>query len=536
MMPLKIAGIDINKYSSTLRGMSYSLTLIDENLRVLYQRRSIPFPFMIRFIRMTKPKYLALDSIQEIAPNKKALTRLFELLPKDTEIVQVTMISDKSSVRLSKLISDNIEKVEKKLDSLETSYYCAVLALKGFGYVVRPFYDHVKLSVSRSHHPGKGGQSQMRYQRLNQVYVREVTEEIKNKLDECGMDYDLFMRKTKYGYLKGLFFIYDDIDKVKKIVREIPEKDVKIIIKRNVGGFIYTSINKKGVFEAIRKNRPMIVGIDPGITTGVACIDLSGNILLLKSGKELSKSEILKELLDVGRPVLVCSDVHPAPSFVEKIASTMKVPVYTSGKILSSSEKKKIVEEFINKCGKTIVVKSPHERDALAAAIKAFMNFRNKFQKVEDKISKEGIPVSPDEVKAMVMMGQSISDAIRSLISSKEHTEKRISKAKEVERPSYERELEALNRKLQRYKDEIEVLKRENEELRNSLMAWKKEMEKLEAILEKRTREVYLKIAKDEEIKKRDRIIRELREENRALKNEIERMKNEIESMWNLKS
>ncbi|MHA1860260.1 MAG: DUF460 domain-containing protein [Candidatus Asgardarchaeia archaeon] len=534
-MSLKVAGIDINKYSSSLKEMSYSLTLIDENLRVLYQRRSISFPFMVRFIRMTKPKYLALDNIQEIAPNKKALTRLFELLPKDTEIVQVTMISDKSSVRLSKLVSENIEKVEKKLDSLETSYYCAVLALKGFGYVVRPFYDHVKLSVSRSRHPGKGGQSQMRYQRLNQVYVREVTEEIKNKLDEYGMDYDLFMRKTKYGYLKGLFFIYDDIDKVKKIVKEIPEKDVKIIVKRNVGGFIYTSINEKGVFEAIRKDRPMIVGIDPGITTGVACIDLSGNILLLKSGKELSKSEILKELLSVGRPVLVCSDVHPAPSFVEKIASTMKVPVYTSGKILSSSEKRRIVEEFINKYDKTIVVKSPHERDALAAAIKAFMNFRNKFQKVDDKISKERIPVSPDEVKAMVMMGQSISDAIRSLISSKEHPEKRISKVKEVEPPSYERELEALNRKLQRYKDEIEVLRRENEGLRDSLMRLKKEIERLEAILERRTREIYLKIAKDEEIKKRDRIIKELREENRALKNEIERMKNEIEGMWSLK-
>ncbi|MHA1627270.1 MAG: DUF460 domain-containing protein [Candidatus Asgardarchaeia archaeon] len=534
-MSLKVAGIDINKYSSILKEMSYSLTLIDENLRVLYQRRSISFPFMVRFIRMTKPKYLALDSIQEVAPNKKALTRLFELLPKDTEIVQVTMISDKSSVRLSKLVSENIEKVEKKLDSLETSYYCAVLALKGFGYVVRPFYDHVKLSVSRSRHPGKGGQSQMRYQRLNQVYVREVTEEIKNKLDEYGMDYDLFMRKTKYGYLKGLFFIYDDIDKVKKIVKEIPEKDVKIIVKRNVGGFIYTSINEKGVFEAIRKDRPMIVGIDPGITTGVACIDLSGNILLLKSGKELSKSEILKEFLSVGRPVLVCSDVHPAPSFVEKIASTMKVPVYTSGKILSSSEKRRIVEEFINKYDKTIVVKSPHERDALAAAIKAFMNFRNKFQKVDDKISKERIPVSPDEVKAMVMMGQSISDAIRSLISSKEHPEKRISKVKKVEPPSYERELEALNRKLQRYKDEIEVLRRENEELRDSLMRWKKEIERLEAILERRTREIYLKIAKDEEIKKRDRIIKELREENRALKNEIERMKNEIEGMWSLK-
>ncbi|MHA1506181.1 MAG: DUF460 domain-containing protein [Candidatus Asgardarchaeia archaeon] len=534
-MSLKIVGIDLNKYSSNLKEMSYSLTLIDENLRVLYQRRSISFPYLIRFIKMSKPKYLALDNIQEIAPNKKALTRLFELIPKNTEIVQVTMISDRSSVRLSKLVSENIEKVDKKLDSLETSYYCAVLALKGFGYVIRPFYDHVKLSVSRSRHPGKGGQSQMRYQRLNQIYVREATEEIKKKLDEYGIEYDLFMRKTKYGYLKGLFFIYDDLNRVKKILREIPEMDVKISVKRNVGGFIYTSINERGVFEAIRKNKPMIVGIDPGITTGIACIDLSGKVLLLKSGKELSKSEILKELLSVGRPMLICSDVHPAPSFVEKIASTMKVPVYTSGKILSLSEKKKIVEDFINKYDKTVVVKSSHERDALAAAIKAFMNFRNKFQKVEDKISKEGIPVPPDEVKAMVMMGQSISDAIKNIISSKESPEKRISKVKEVEPPSHERELEILNRKLQRYRDEIKVLRRENEELRNSLKRERKEIERLEAILERRTKETYLKIARDEEIKKRDRIIRELREEIRALKNEIERMKNEIESMWNLK-
>ncbi|MGZ7095706.1 MAG: DUF460 domain-containing protein, partial [Methanobacterium sp.] len=53
----------------------------------------------------------------------------------------------------------------------------------------------------------------------------------------------------------------------------------------------------------------IIVGFDPGLTVGIAILDLNGNVISSKSFKEISRSEIIKHIISYGKAVLVATDV-----------------------------------------------------------------------------------------------------------------------------------------------------------------------------------------------------------------------------------
>ena len=61
------------------------------------------------------------------------------------------------------------------------------------------------------------------------------------------------------------------------------------------------------------KERPIIVGLDPGIKTGIALIDLNGNLIITKSSKNFSKSKISEFILNFGNPIIFSCDVSPLP-------------------------------------------------------------------------------------------------------------------------------------------------------------------------------------------------------------------------------
>ena len=57
--------------------------------------------------------------------------------------------------------------------------------------------------------------------------------------------------------------------------------------------------------ERIHKShRPIIVGFDPGLTVGIAILDLKGNLISLESFKEIRRSEIVSHIIDYGITVL----------------------------------------------------------------------------------------------------------------------------------------------------------------------------------------------------------------------------------------
>jgi len=168
----------------------------------------------------------------------------------------------------------------------------------------------------------------------------------------------------------------------------------------------------------MREGRPLIVGIDPGTTSGVAAFDLDGNLLLIKSGKNLSKSDIAKIVSSVGNPIIVASDIKPMPKSVERIATSFSARAIEPGETFSRKEKSEEAHAYMKSGGKAWA--NRHERDALVSVIYAWKQVRPLVARINSRLRKARIadrPVS-DRIKAEVILRKkSIDSAIKVALS-----------------------------------------------------------------------------------------------------------------------
>ncbi|MBI2080103.1 DUF460 domain-containing protein [Candidatus Micrarchaeota archaeon] len=92
--------------------------------------------------------------------------------------------------------------------------------------------------------------------------------------------------------------------------------------------------------------RYLIVGIDPGIKTGYAVLDLNGNLIASGVEKEANEERVVEIVREFGVPSLVGTDVSQAPSFVRKIAARFNVRVHSPSKSMTGKEKREIGKVF----------------------------------------------------------------------------------------------------------------------------------------------------------------------------------------------
>ena len=131
--------------------------------------------------------------------------------------------------------------------------------------------------------------------------------------------------------------------------------------------------------------RALIVGIDPGITTGIAILDLYGNVVKIYSKRNMSRNEIIKSITNFGHPLIITSDVNPMPRNVRNISRKFSAKTFLQEKSLLTVEKKKIVKEYSD------YTRKHHETDALAAVIKAWKNYRPFLSKIENELEKQNL-------------------------------------------------------------------------------------------------------------------------------------------------
>ncbi|MEM3029656.1 MAG: DUF460 domain-containing protein [Thermoproteota archaeon] len=124
-----------------------------------------------------------------------------------------------------------------------------------------------------------------------------------------------------------------------------------------------------------------IVGLDPGTTTGLAILNLNGEVILLKSLRHWSRSEIILEILNNGNPVLIATDRFEAPRAVKELAQALSLTLFTPEKEDTLENKSTIISEFTSKTG--VKVEDEHQASALYAALKAFNSFKNDFKDIE---------------------------------------------------------------------------------------------------------------------------------------------------------
>ncbi len=196
----------------------------------------------------------------------------------------------------------------------------------------------------------------------------------------------------------------------------------------------------------------LIVGIDPGATTGVALLDLDGKVVHVESRREFTRADIVYTLISHGRPAVVATDVNPTPSAVERIAHTFGATIYSPHHVLAVEEKTRLVRDIPG-------VTDSHRRDALACAIKAYDDVRQNLDRVDRKSREAELDeVLREEVRIRVLRGDSpsIDAAIRD-VSVEVHEEAKVEAGAPAE-PHVHRS-RALRREvvlLREYKDHLE--------------------------------------------------------------------------------
>jgi predicted RNase H-like nuclease (RuvC/YqgF family) len=155
--------------------------------------------------------------------------------------------------------------------------------------------------------------------------------------------------------------------------------------------------------------------LDAGITTGIAVLDTDGNLLTVYSRRSMRRGEIVKIITKFGQPIIISSDVNPAPKSIEKIAAILGSKLHYPEVSLSMREKEKLIKWY------EFRPKNKHEIDALSACLKAWKNYRPLFLKIRNRLEKFGFSAFFDEVIARLVKEESknVESAMNNILSKK---------------------------------------------------------------------------------------------------------------------
>ncbi|MCX6668447.1 MAG: DUF460 domain-containing protein [Methanothrix sp.] len=385
---MTIFGVDIASGSpSSRQSPSYSLVILEGDASS--NHHMISRHKLIRLIRERQPEIVAMDNVHELASDRRELINLLSRLPSATKLVQVTG-GDKPEalVKVARWHGITFDRT----NPLQEAEACARLAAKGVGAVLSAFEDRTWIKVSRRRSPGRGGWSQNRYSRKIHGAVKGLAREVERQLREAGLEYTSRAVEGLGGYTRAEFVVEAPRDKVHVDPGYYCDAQLKV-----------QSIERAELqFKPLLQRRGyIIVGLDPGTTTGIAALSLSGELIDLVSARAMSSSDVIEWIAARGRPLVVATDVFPTPGAVEKVKRDFNSVLHSPGADVPAEEKIALAKEF--------GYKNDHERDALAAAVSAFKRHKNKFWQVEKKVPAE---IDPDEVKALVVKGYSIENAI----------------------------------------------------------------------------------------------------------------------------
>ena len=251
-----------------------------------------------------------------------------------------------------------------------------------------------------------------------------------------------------------------------------------------------------------------IVGIDPGTTTGIAVIDLEGEVVAVESRKEMGLSGVTRYVMEQGTPVIVATDVSPAPSFVKRVTSAFGAELFVPDGDMSVRRKNRLTQNFSD------LELTSHSMDALAAALQAYRDDKKFIDKVRRKTAEMGMEESEEVMKTALKERKSISKIIHQLKSPEEEIEPGKDQApdKEVDWKS----------RYQNLKKEAERKEKENERLRDYVDELKERIEDLEEENRELSSDRQSQVARDKEVrrwkKRYERVLREKKELENRLK------------------
>lgn len=263
------------------------------------------------------------------------------------------------------------------------------------------------------------------------------------------------------------------------------------------------------------QNGYIIVGIDPGTTTAVAILDIKGGLVNLFSSRVVSISDVIEHITEYGRPLIIASDVTPAPNTVEKIKRAFNAVLFSPNESLPTSDKINLAKQF-KYCNE-------HERDALAAALWAFRDCKNKFTHIEKKTP---VGIDIDEMKALVIRGYSIDAAI-SQLSKPDKVEKLQKKEVKIT----DNQVSELHENIHRQEKQISRLREYVEELQSKITQKDDRIDELVSLVDGIKIKDQRALRKTREIGRRDKDISRLKKELRKREEYIDLLSTQIDKL-----
>jgi hypothetical protein len=488
----------------------FSVVVIN-NSGIILKKDVLSLDELMEIARSARVEAIAIDNIYELG-SEGDIKRLSTLL-QNVDLVQVTGSPSEGFRTLSAVGKGLGFSSGEKLNPSRSAEICARAALEGVGSRVKLYEPETRVSISRRRRFGTGGMSEGRYRRSIQGSVLNLTNSIETSLKSRGIDFDLNLRKGSHGVEGSTFFIYAPRNRLIGLVRPLRTSSIDVRVTP-----VYTKAleyESMGGGAEAKPKRHLIVGVDPGMVTGLAAIDMNGRVLGLTSGRGITRGEMTRWVRELGKATAIASDVSPPPALVVKLASSHGAILYVPEVSLKTSDKKALVEHASNEQG--IMAEDTHQRAALAAALKAFASYRNKLEQAGSHVRKEGKPADLDKVKSNVLRGMSISDAIESSrlpVFEESHPAKR--------RMGSEREqIRVLESKCQELREERDSLEGKIGELQTKL-------DDLENDLRLTKLEVRPRLSKEGKIYELERRIASLLGDNAALRGRSEFLQSEI--------
>ncbi|MDG5777897.1 DUF460 domain-containing protein [Haloarculaceae archaeon H-GB1-1] len=499
-----VFGVDVQ--SGDVRGdaPSYALVVLSEEG---IERDVVSYRKLRRRIDRDEPAIVATDNMYELAEDKDALVYFLGQLPAGTKLVQVT--GAERPEPLSRVAGRHGVPYGK--DPMQEAEAAARLAAANVGQEVSAFTDTTEVKVSRGRSTGSGGWSEDRFTRRIHGNVKKRAREVERKLDDAGLDFERDVTEKYGGFANAVF--------------EVEGRPQDVPVSANRSGDVRVEIERErrdGIeFRPLAKRRDhVVVGIDPGTTTAVAVVGLDGSVLDVLSTRTADTAAVIEWIVEHGRPVVIAADVTPMPETVEKIRRSFDAAGWTPRRDLLIDEKQHRTREE--------GYENDHERDAMAAALFAFDDHEDQFDRIASKVPPQ---VGVGTVIARVVAGEeSVEAVLADLTETDDEDEDDVQQHQPRELSAEEKRIRSLEDQVERLQDHVESLESTIDEKDETIADFEAKLstarreERREA---RKTREVTRLQRENDRL---ERKVEELESENDDLERKLKRLK----ALWKL--
>ncbi len=498
-----VFGVDIQ--SGDVRGDAPSYALVRYDGEAI-ARDVVSYRKLRRLIADRKPGIVATDNMYELAADKDELVHFLGSLPPETKLVQVTGAEQPES--LSRVA--NRHGIPYGKQPMKEAEAAARLAAHNVGQEVSAFTDTTEVKVARGRSTGKGGWSADRYTRRIHGSVKRRAREVEAELEEAALEYKKDVRESYGGYANAVFTVEAQPTEI-PVSRE-RSGDVRIEIER---------LRRDGIeFKPLVKRRDhVLVGIDPGTTTAVSIVSLDGKVLDVWSSRLSDRADVIEWIIERGRPVIVAADVTPIPETVEKFRRSFDAAGWTPQRNIPIDEKQHRT--------RAVAYDDDHQRDALAAALFAFDDHKDQFERIARKVPPG---LDREAVTARVVAGE---ETVESVIREYEAADE----PEEPDTTHRPRELTAEEKRIRDLERQVERLQSHTDELESTLKHRDAQIEDLEAKLSATRRKERQEVRKQREVTRLQRKVEQAEREREAAREEVETLEAKVDrlkELWKL--